>query len=105
MALDTSVFMQLMNAVHEGLQSNDAQISSMCANSIDHLATLYYENSGKDKPEMRNLNKVRRYFGFLISLFVDVPRPSSFTDLHDPPPPLYYSCPLTAFGSAAESIF
>jgi hypothetical protein len=50
--------MQLMNAVHEGLQSNDAQISSMCANSIDHLATLYYENSGKDKPEMRNLNKV-----------------------------------------------
>jgi exportin-7 len=58
MALDTSVFMQLMNAVHEGLQSNDAQISSMCANSIDHLATLYYENSGKDKPEMRNLNKV-----------------------------------------------
>ncbi|KAL3796830.1 hypothetical protein ACHAW5_002516 [Stephanodiscus triporus] len=57
MALDTSIFMQLMNAVHEGLQSSDAQISSMCANSIDHLATLYYENSGKDKPEMRHLNK------------------------------------------------
>ena len=57
MALDTSVFMQLMNAVHEGLQSSDAQISSMCANSIDHLATFYYENSGKDKPEVHNLNK------------------------------------------------
>lgn len=57
MALNTNVFMQLMNAVHEGLQSSDAQISSVCANSIDHLATLYYENSGKDRPEMRNLNK------------------------------------------------
>ena len=57
MALDTSVFMQLMNAVHEGLQSSDAQISSMCANSIDHLATFYYENSGKDKPEVHSLNK------------------------------------------------
>lgn len=57
MALDTNVFMQLMNAVHEGLQSSDAQISSMCANSIDHLATLYCENSGKDRPEIRNLNK------------------------------------------------
>ena len=58
LALDTSVFMQLMNAVHEGLQSSDAQISSMCANSIDHLATFYYENSGKDKPEVHNFNKV-----------------------------------------------
>lgn len=57
MALDTRVFMQLMNSVHEGLQSNDAQVSSMCANSIDYLATFYYENSGKDKPEMHNLNK------------------------------------------------
>lgn len=57
MALNTNVFMQLMNAVHEGLQSSDAQISSMCANSIDHLATLYCENSGKDRPEIRNLNK------------------------------------------------
>mmetsp|Transcript_8389 Transcript_8389/g.12050 ORF Transcript_8389/g.12050 Transcript_8389/m.12050 type:complete len:1106 (+) Transcript_8389:82-3399(+) len=57
LALDTSVFMQLMNAVHEGLQSSDAQISSMCANSIDHLATFCYENSGKDKPEVHNFNK------------------------------------------------
>jgi len=57
LALGTSVFMQLMNAVHEGLQSSDAQISSMCANSIDHLATFYYENSGKDKPEVHNFNK------------------------------------------------
>lgn len=58
MALDTNVFMQLMNAVHEGLQSSDAAISSMCANSIDHLATFYYENSGKDKPEVHSLNNV-----------------------------------------------
>jgi len=57
LALDTNVFMQLMNAVHEGLQSSDAQISSMCANSIDHLATFFFESIGKDKPEVHNLNK------------------------------------------------
>eukprot|EP00569_Conticribra_weissflogii_P005356 CAMPEP_0171334280 /NCGR_PEP_ID=MMETSP0878-20121228/4563_1 /TAXON_ID=67004 /ORGANISM="Thalassiosira weissflogii, Strain CCMP1336" /LENGTH=1107 /DNA_ID=CAMNT_0011835351 /DNA_START=409 /DNA_END=3732 /DNA_ORIENTATION=+ len=56
MALETNVFMQVMNAVHEGLQSSDATISAMCANSIDHLATFYFENSGKDKPEVHKLN-------------------------------------------------
>lgn len=101
MALDTSIFMQLMNAVHEGLQSSDAQISSMCANSIDHLATLYYENSGKDKPEMRNLNKVSRYFGCY----------SFFVDACPLPPHLYKTTSstilalLAAFGSTAQSIF
>lgn len=58
LALDTNVFMQLMNAVHEGLQSSDALNGSTCANTVDHLATFYYENNGKDKPEVRNLNNV-----------------------------------------------
>jgi len=57
MALETSVLMQLMNAVHEGLQSSDATLSSLCANTIDHLATFYFNNIGKDKPEVINLNK------------------------------------------------
>lgn len=58
-ALDTAIFMQIMTAVHEGLQSSDATLSSLCANSIDHLATYYFTMSGKDKIEMHNLNKVR----------------------------------------------
>jgi len=57
LALDTNVLMQLMSTVHEGLQSSDAQLSAMCATTIDHLATFYFENSGKDKVEMQMLNK------------------------------------------------
>ena len=58
-ALDTNIFMQLMTAVHEGLQSSDATLSSLCANTIDHLATFYFSTNGKEKIEMHNLNKVR----------------------------------------------
>ena len=58
-ALDTTIFMQIMTTVHDGLQSSDATISSFCANSIDHLTTYYFNNQGKDKVEMRSLNKVR----------------------------------------------
>lgn len=58
MALETNVLMQLMNAVHEGLQASDPTLSSLCANAIDHFATFYFENSGKDKVEVHNLNKV-----------------------------------------------
>lgn len=68
LALETNVLMQLMNAVHEGLQASDAQLSSLCANSIDHLATFYFENAGKDKVEVHNLNKVSLWcwnFSFL----------------------------------------
>eukprot|EP00978_Attheya_sp_CCMP212_P036794 scaffold169478_cov55-Attheya_sp.AAC.2 len=57
LSMETGVFMQLMTAVHEGLQTSDATISSLCANTIDHLATFFFENASRDKPEMRNLNK------------------------------------------------
>lgn len=60
-ALDTTVFMQIMSTVHDGLQSSDATISAYCANTIDHMASFYFANQGKDKIEMRNLNKVRTY--------------------------------------------
>jgi exportin-7 len=59
--LDTTIFMQIMTTVHDGLQSSDATISSFCANAIDHLTTYYFYNQGKDKIEMRNLNKVRTW--------------------------------------------
>lgn len=57
-ALDTTVFMQLMTTVHDGLQATDATISSFCANTVDHLTTYYFNNNGKDKVPMHNLNKV-----------------------------------------------
>lgn len=59
MALETQVLMQLMNAVHEGLQASDPTLSSLCSTTIDHFATFYFENAGKDKVEVHNLNKVR----------------------------------------------
>lgn len=58
-ALETNVFMQIMSTVHDGLQSNDATISAFCANTIDHMASFYFTNQGKDKPEMLSLQKVR----------------------------------------------
>lgn len=48
LALETNVLMQLMNAVHEGLQASDAMLSSLCANTIDHLCTFYFNNLGKE---------------------------------------------------------
>jgi exportin-7 len=62
-ALETNIFMQIMTAVHEGLQSSDATLSSLCANAIDHIATYYFSNQGKDKVEMHSLNKVRKRYG------------------------------------------
>jgi exportin-7 len=56
-ALDTNVFMQIMSTVHDGLQSSDATISAFCANTIDHMASYYFTNTGKEKIEMHNLNK------------------------------------------------
>mmetsp|Transcript_44324 Transcript_44324/g.106777 ORF Transcript_44324/g.106777 Transcript_44324/m.106777 type:complete len:1120 (+) Transcript_44324:370-3729(+) len=56
-ALDTNIFMQIMTTVHDGLQSSDASISSFCANTVDHMTTYYFNNNGKDKVPMHNLNK------------------------------------------------
>jgi exportin-7 len=72
MALDTNVFMQLMAAVHDGLQSSDATLCSLCSNTIDHLATFYFTFNGKDKPEVHNLNKVRGFQRF-VSIHVTYP--------------------------------
>ena len=56
-AVDTNVFMQIMSTVHDGLQSNDSVIGSLCANSIDHMASFYFSNQGKERPEVQLLNK------------------------------------------------
>ncbi len=55
--LETNVLMTILNSVHEGLQSSDAPLSSACATTIDHFATYYFNNLGKDTPEVANLNK------------------------------------------------
>jgi len=57
LALTTPTLMSLLNAVHEGLQSSDAPLSSICATSVDHLSTYYYNNQNKDKPEVNQLKQ------------------------------------------------
>merc|ERR1712232_32354 len=59
LGLETNILMQVMNAVHEGLQSSDAMLTSLCANSIDHFSTFYFNNVNKgDKVlAMHNMNK------------------------------------------------
>ena len=51
--LNTDTLMQVLNSVHEGLQSSDAPLSSICASTVDHLATFYFNNAGKQKEEAR----------------------------------------------------
>ncbi|GMI27904.1 hypothetical protein TeGR_g12485 [Tetraparma gracilis] len=53
--LDTPTLMQLLNAIHEGLQSSDAPLSSSCATTIDHLSTYFFNNQGKQKQEVKQL--------------------------------------------------
>ena len=97
-ALDTTVFMQIMSTVHDGLQSSDASISAYCANTIDHMASYYFTNKNKDKIEMHNLNKVCRH----ASLDQLIPAACSKLTL-----PFVSSClpATTAHCRATESLF
>lgn len=70
--LDTNVFMQIMTTVHDGLQSSDATISSFCANAVDHFTTYYFNNQGKEKVEMHNLNKVSSSIYCFSSCAIDI---------------------------------
>jgi exportin-7 len=47
--LDSSIFLQLVKANHEGLQSSDLQVISQCASSIDHLASYIFLNINRPK--------------------------------------------------------
>mmetsp|Transcript_50614 Transcript_50614/g.98983 ORF Transcript_50614/g.98983 Transcript_50614/m.98983 type:complete len:1106 (+) Transcript_50614:331-3648(+) len=55
--LASNVFLQIMHAVHEGLQTNDGTLCAQAATTVDHLATFYFDNVGRDKVAMHNLNK------------------------------------------------
>jgi len=53
--MDSSVFAQIMTAIHEGLQSIDAPLSAQCAIAIDHLATFMFQKGAKSTPEALSL--------------------------------------------------
>lgn len=46
-SLETSIFFQLVQSLHEGINSYDMAITTNCAGSIDHLASYYYQHSTK----------------------------------------------------------
>ena len=46
-ALETIVVMKIMAEIHKGLHTSDATLSSLFANTIDHIATYYFTNTGK----------------------------------------------------------
>ena len=48
--LDSSVFIQLVRNNHEGLQSSDVTVCSLCASAVDHLATYMFLNQTREKP-------------------------------------------------------
>lgn len=55
LSLATPVFLQVVQALHEGLQSVDTLLSAQCASTIDYLATYFFQNKAKDRPPMRAL--------------------------------------------------
>jgi exportin-7 len=48
--LESEVFIEIVRAIHEGLQSNETQISSLCAASIDHIYTYIFLHQRRGKP-------------------------------------------------------
>lgn len=48
-ALDASIFSQLVQSLHEGINSYDLAIAAQCATAVDHLATLYYHEMKKKR--------------------------------------------------------
>jgi exportin-7 len=54
--LDSSIFIQLVQANLSGLQSNDVTVSAICASSVDHVATYIFLNMNKSKS---TVHKVR----------------------------------------------
>lgn len=54
--LDNGVFFQLIQSIHEGLNSYDLAIAAQCAAAVDHLASFYYEQQKKkDSPSKQML--------------------------------------------------
>jgi len=47
--LDSSIFSQLVESLHEGVNSYDLTIAAQCATAVDHLGTLYYHEMKKKK--------------------------------------------------------
>ena len=45
--------MQNWQPAHEGLQSSDVTVCSLCASAVDHLATYMFLNQTKDKPTVK----------------------------------------------------
>ncbi|KAF0719560.1 Aste57867_954 [Aphanomyces stellatus] len=48
-SLDSSIFSQLVQSLHEGVNSYDLAIAAQCATAVDHLASLHYHETKKKK--------------------------------------------------------
>ena len=53
--LESNVFLQLVEANLEGLQSSDGAVISACTDTIDHVATYIFLNQNRDKPTLRRV--------------------------------------------------
>ncbi|CAI5723453.1 hypothetical protein KXD40_000640 [Peronospora effusa] len=48
-ALEDSIFRQLVQSLHEGITSYDLAIAAQCATAVDHLASLYFQEMKKKR--------------------------------------------------------
>ncbi|MAD56215.1 MAG: hypothetical protein CL974_01570 [Euryarchaeota archaeon] len=55
--LGSSVFIQLLKANHEGLQSGDLGVSALCASTVDHIATYLFLNQRREKAAVQQISQ------------------------------------------------
>ncbi|KAF1791887.1 Armadillo-type fold [Phytophthora cactorum] len=48
-ALEDGIFRQLVQSLHEGMNSYDLAIAAQCATAVDHLASLYFQEMKKKR--------------------------------------------------------
>ena len=55
--LGSTVFIQLLKANHEGLQSGDLAVSALCASTVDHIATYMFLNQRREKAAVQQISQ------------------------------------------------
>lgn len=54
--LDTSIFVQIIESVYEGMRCSDVPVSSQCATALNHIVDFQFRSSKKDCIAVQKLN-------------------------------------------------
>lgn len=90
LSLDTNIFIQILDALHEGLQSIETTIASQCALTVDFLATYLINHRSRNKlPVQRLLEHLSASPGIIVTLLSTVFQQYFFTNNHSITKPIF----------------